>query len=213
MQHDEAQPETTPTDWNGVAGQLFRTEALVYYRQGQAREGDLLRLTPTWTRWTYWLLIIVVIAGLIGAFAGTLDQYASGPAVVQRAVDGAQPPIVLALLPGEQRTRLQVGMPLRLALTGYPTAAAQTLRIETIGDQWLTPADAPPRLRALLANSAPGNAAFVLVRARPSSSTFTVEQQIWPYLDGMQGRVEARVRSERILFALWPTLKTVVEDR
>src|SRR5262249_37984843 len=46
-------------------------------------EGDLLRISPSWTRWAYWLLVLVLVAGLLYAVLGTIDEYASGPAVVR----------------------------------------------------------------------------------------------------------------------------------
>lgn len=59
---------------------LFREEAL---RHRAARcEGDVLRLSPEWTRWTYWLLMAAFAGGILYCALETLYEYASGPAIV-----------------------------------------------------------------------------------------------------------------------------------
>src|SRR5947209_6243331 len=66
---------TTPTP-------LFREEALEHHA-GQRQEGQLLRLSPGWTRWSFWLLAAVVAAAIVYAALGTIHEYAAGPAVVR----------------------------------------------------------------------------------------------------------------------------------
>lgn len=60
---------------------LFREEAL-RYRALAGAEGDVLRLSPDWTRWAYWLLVAVFVVGFVYCIVGTLHEYATGPAVV-----------------------------------------------------------------------------------------------------------------------------------
>lgn len=60
---------------------LFRKEALRYAEGGQAH-GDVLRLSPTWARWTYWLLVAAFAVGAGYSVFGRVYEYASGPAVV-----------------------------------------------------------------------------------------------------------------------------------
>ncbi len=62
--------------------QIFRREALDYYA-GAREHGEILRLSPSWTRWAFWLLLATV--GFYGAFGvlGWVSEYASGPAVVR----------------------------------------------------------------------------------------------------------------------------------
>ena len=104
---------------DNTESQLFRSEALAHYTGGRRRQGDLLRLTPAWTRWSYWLLVAVLLLGLAGATVGTVDQYSSGPAVVKMDEDGAT---IVVLLPGHLRPLLRPGMILRFTLDGYPQA-------------------------------------------------------------------------------------------
>jgi membrane fusion protein (multidrug efflux system) len=64
---------------------LFREEAIAHHA-GYQHQGALLRISPSWTLWTFWLLVMVVLAGSLYAVLGTVYEYASGPAVVR--VDG-----------------------------------------------------------------------------------------------------------------------------
>ena len=52
----------------------------------------------------------------------------------------------------------------------------------------------------------------VLVKARLPSPTFEAEKKIYRYHNGMQGTAEIRVRSERLLWVLVPSLKAVFEE-
>lgn len=61
---------------------LFREEALRHAHRGRGVEGDVLRLSPAWTRWAYWLLVAAFgVSGLYMAL-GTVYEYAAGPAVI-----------------------------------------------------------------------------------------------------------------------------------
>lgn len=61
---------------------LFRSEAVQHHAQ-YAGQGDVLRIAPDWTQWSYWLLVGICIVGLLYAMFGTVYQYASGPAMVR----------------------------------------------------------------------------------------------------------------------------------
>lgn len=65
-----------------MANDLFREEALAHYAQREA-QGDVLRISPVWTQWTYWLLCAACAVGLLFAAFGSVHQYAPGPAVVR----------------------------------------------------------------------------------------------------------------------------------
>ncbi|HEY2746045.1 MAG TPA: HlyD family efflux transporter periplasmic adaptor subunit [Polyangia bacterium] len=64
---------------------LFRGEALVHHAH-RHYDGSLLRMAPSWTRWTFALVVLVFVAGALYAALGRVDEYASGPAIVR--VDG-----------------------------------------------------------------------------------------------------------------------------
>ena len=60
---------------------LFRGEAIRHAARARA-EGDVLRILPTWTGWTYWVILAAFLTGLLYAFLGTVHEYGSGPSVV-----------------------------------------------------------------------------------------------------------------------------------
>jgi multidrug resistance efflux pump len=62
---------------------LFREEAVEHHQVGLRPEGDLLRVDPGWMRWTYRLLLAVLVAGLLFCIFAKVREYASGPAVVR----------------------------------------------------------------------------------------------------------------------------------
>lgn len=72
---------TSPTP-PGPPESIYRQQALQEHAQTRA-QGELLHLTPEWSRWTYWILLWVVAAGLLFCALGTIDEYATGSAVVR----------------------------------------------------------------------------------------------------------------------------------
>jgi len=61
---------------------LYRAEALEHH-DGEQREGELLRLSITWPGRAYWLLVAAVAIGIGFCAVGSVNEYASGPAVVR----------------------------------------------------------------------------------------------------------------------------------
>jgi membrane fusion protein (multidrug efflux system) len=62
---------------------IFREEAVAYHVRGNRMQGDLLRISPRWTNWTYWLLVAVCVASSIYMVFGRLNEYATGIAVIR----------------------------------------------------------------------------------------------------------------------------------
>lgn len=99
---------------DAVRSKIFREEALRHH-EGAQEDGDVLRISPMWTRWTYWVLLALLVAALAYSLLGTLPEYASGPAVVK--VEGQShltvdlPGIVssVEVQPGQ---RVEAGQPL-----------------------------------------------------------------------------------------------------
>lgn len=60
---------------------VFRKEALKHRARGAA-EGDVLRLSPEWIDLTYWFTVTAFVVALVYCAVGTLNEYATGPAVV-----------------------------------------------------------------------------------------------------------------------------------
>ena len=118
---------------------------------------------------------------------------------------------VLALLPGHARPQLTLGTTLRLELAGY-RYAYQHLIVEQVGNEVLSPAEAmrwlPPGVAETLRPAEP----VVFVRARLPRSFFEVDGRHFSFHDGMSGTVEARMRSERLIFTLIPALRTLFDE-
>lgn len=81
MMGDDEVTEVTPQPT------LFRAIAVDHHANGeQATKGDVLRISPSWTRWAYWLVLLTTIASVVFAAVVRLPQYATGPALVR--IDG-----------------------------------------------------------------------------------------------------------------------------
>jgi membrane fusion protein (multidrug efflux system) len=65
------------------AADIFRREALVHHSQGLGDRGNVLELSPAWTRLSYKLLLAVFVGGLIYSVLGSIYEYASGVAVIR----------------------------------------------------------------------------------------------------------------------------------
>ncbi|HEX9945530.1 MAG TPA: GAF domain-containing protein [Thermoanaerobaculia bacterium] len=125
---------------------------------------------------------------------------------------GQGKPEVIAFVPGEYRPLLKPGMPLRLELQGY-RYAYRHLIVDSVGDEVVGPAEAQRYLGAEIADAVQFTGPVVRVSARLASDTFEADGRVRRYHDGMLGRAEVRVRSERVLVALVPALKAIFEPR
>ena len=114
----------------------------------------------------------------------------------------------MALLPGHSRPHLLSGGSLRLELDGY-RYFYQKLSIESVSDEVVGPVEARRYLGADVSDSLRLEGAVVVVRARLPAATFEVDDRTYRFFDGMSGRAEAPVRSERILHALIPGLRNL----
>lgn len=313
----------------GLQGDLFRKEALEHHLQANEGNQEPLMLSPAWTRWTYWLLLSMLVVALAYSLIGEVHEYASGLGVVwmggrtdltatdagtaasvevdtgQRVRPGqvlvrfyerqeaaeldrideefelqllkrlrnpADPgaeqallslraqrelaqsrldqrvlraptggtvsdvrvrqgqyvtpgqlllslvqegeqedPKVVILVPGEYRPQIQPGMPIRFEIAGY-RYAYQALGVSSVGDDVVGPNEARRYLGPGLADSVTVGGPVVVVEAALPSETFEAEDKIYRYHNGMSGRAEVRVRSEKILFTLVPGLKALFTD-
>ena len=309
------------------SSELFRAEALRFHRDQYRGGGTILEISPKWTRWAYWPLVGIVAAAALYAFFGTIDEFASGPAVVRAegateitatwagtveavparfgesvaagnilvrfdlADEAAEAdrlqtehdlhlvrflrnpadqsarqslsslraqlelaherlerrfvraphagvvsdvrirpgqhltpgePILslmgadrsfslVAILPGEFRPLLEEGAPLRLELAGYEYEY-EDLAVRTIGDEIVGPNEVRRYLGSEIADTVFVAGPVILVEAGLPGPTFTSEGTSLNYYDGMAGRAEVRLRSQRILLALVPGLKSVLGD-
>lgn len=194
-------------DETGVpAGSIYRRRALEEHAAGAGERGDVLRLPPSWTRWTYRLLLAVVATALLAGAFVRVPEYARGPAVVQV---GESRTISVVALPDSYRPLLEPGMPLRLELAGFP-GAVQELTIDTVGPEVLGPAEVRRFLAPADAVTLTGP--VVMVEARLPGDRFTVGERSYAFHDGMQATAEVPVRSEPILVTLVPGLRAIFPD-
>lgn len=66
-----------------AAMNLFRQEALAAHRERQDL-GDVVRVSPIWTKVMYASLVVMLVIGLFAAAVGEITQYSTGPAVVRQ---------------------------------------------------------------------------------------------------------------------------------
>ena len=108
---------------------LFRREALEF--QASQPQGGVLRIDPRWTRWTYWLVLALLVAGVIVTATAHTSETTSGPALID-----VQERTFVALVPGAASPDLQPGQTVRLDVPGLegPPLAARVLKAE-VADQ------------------------------------------------------------------------------
>jgi membrane fusion protein, multidrug efflux system len=114
----------------------------------------------------------------------------------------------VALLPGHYLPQLRPGMRMRLELPGHPYVY-QWLVLDSAAAEVIGPAEARRLLGPVAGDAVPLEGPLAVVTAPLSSPTFEVAGQTYAFRDGMPSRAEVRVRSERLLFALLPALKSL----
>ncbi len=197
-------PETGRS--GGRAG-IFREEALRHHSVGR-EEGDVLRLPPGWTRWTYWLLLAAFAVGLGFVTLGTVREDVRGPAVIR--LEGRAR--LEAFLPGSSRPLLRRGMTVHVELAGYPDVHPQAT-VDEVSDRLVGSSEAQRLLGPAIADAVDLPAGpLVFVRASFAGEAFRSGGEEHRYLEGMPAKVEVAVKSERILFALLPGLRSALAD-
>jgi multidrug efflux pump subunit AcrA (membrane-fusion protein) len=141
----------------------------------------------------------------IGVDAGQhVDVGNSVMAVVDDSIGALE---LVAFLPGGDRPQIAPGMAMRLELDGFDYAY-QDLVVLTVSEGVVGPHEAKRLLGEQLADTLPiANGGVVMVRAQLASPTFESDGNVYPYHDGMGGKVEVRLRDETILEMLIPALK------
>ena len=109
---------------------LFRQEALEFHA-GRPRPGGVLRVDAPWTRWSYWIVLALIVAGVIVTATAQTSETTSGPALID-----VGDRTFVALVPDAAAPDLQPGQLVRLDVQGLegPPLAAQTVKAE-VADQ------------------------------------------------------------------------------
>jgi len=109
---------------------LFRREALDF-KAGQMGPGDVLRIDPPWSRWSYWIVLALVVAGLVVTTTVRTSKTTSGPTLIN-----VRERTFATLVPDAASPDLHRGQLVQLKLPGAtgPALAARVLR-STAADQ------------------------------------------------------------------------------
>lgn len=117
---------------------------------------------------------------------------------------------VTGVLPGHFRPQLEVGMPIRLELSGY-SHAYRTLPLTYVGDEVIGPTEARRFLGSDVADAVPISGPVILVEAELTEETFTASGRRYAYHDGMHATMEVKVHSDPIILTLIPGLRSLTE--
>lgn len=116
-------------------------------------------------------------------------------------------PLLIALLPAHYLPLLEPGMELRFEPAGHRNVIVRA-EVESFQHEALGPSEIRRYLGQTLADAVPVSGPVVLLHARLDTSVFEEEQQSYEHCHGMQGLAAVRVRTERIICALVPGLKS-----
>jgi hypothetical protein len=107
---------------------LFRQEALEF--RASQPQGGVLRIDPPWTRWTYWIVLALVVAGVAFTTIARTSETTSGSAVIN-----AQERTFVALVPDDAAPDLRPGQLVRLQMNGPEgrTVTGQVLSAKVAG--------------------------------------------------------------------------------
>lgn len=148
------------------------------------------------------------MSGVVSDVVARLGQSVAPGDALMALVSGDDSYYVIALLPGHLRPLLAVGMPLRFQLTGLRHAAVE-LEIQSIGDELIGPTEVQRYLGKGIGDTIPLTGPSIVVSARLRASGFVLDGTNFNWYEGMQGVIEARLRSRRIIVALFPGLETL----
>ncbi len=156
--------------------------------------------------------VVAPRAGVIGNLRVRQGQSVAPGEVVMTLVDEDTASYsVAALVPGQYRPMLKVGMPLRFELEGYPHVYSK-VPIEWIGNEAVGPNEVRRYLGDEVSDTLPVQGSLVLVRARLQERTFRFDGKSYQYYDGIPGRVDVATRSTRLILMLFPMLREVYSN-
>lgn len=142
------------------------------------------------------------VAGSVGDIRVRPGQLVTPGAQVMKISPSAALSVV-ALLPGLDRPRLEVGMTLQIELPGYHKAREAAV-IDAIGSQVIGPEEARRALGDPIGDALPITGPVVIVRAHLTARTFEAGGREYAFHDGMLGKAEVRVDHQTLVRALLP---------
>ena len=117
---------------------------------------------------------------------------------------------LIIMLPGYFRPQLEIGQSGRFEIAGY-SHTYQPVSLNKIADEVVGPAEARRYLGQEIADAITVSGSVVLTEATLSGDYFHADGQRYIYADGMQGKVQVRVRSIPIILNLVPGLRFIWE--
>lgn len=144
--------------------------------------------------------------GVVGDVRARPGMYLAPGQVVMTVSQSEDELSVVALLPGRDRPRLEVGQEMRFELSGHAGVRAD-LTIDSVADGVIGPAEARRTLGQGIGDSVRLDAPVVVVRGHLCSATFEAFGEMLRYHDGMHGHAEAITGEESVLLTLVPSLK------
>jgi len=185
---------------------IFRRQALEIYVGRKSETGSPLRIAPGWTRWIYWLLVAFFLAGLSYGIVGRVNEYAQGLATV-RVEGGGEACAVRALLPARFAPAVREVAEARFFPDGFPGTHEQVALERAAEPRIVSSVEALRELGLDGIGAALEAGPSVLVQGDLPDCRLEYQGDAIPYGEGMRGKLELRVSSERILLTLIPGLK------
>jgi hypothetical protein len=193
----------TPKEPSETTGEGFFREEALQHHTGARVSGDLLRVPPSWTRWTFVFLLAVFVAAAAYATLGSVTLYAHGLVMIRGTSSGAAS--VTVYFPERDRSRLTEGLVIRIENPSDPRHA-RLARLASVESE-------PVPLTVALANlgiaawpNAPPPSRLVVASASLASdrpATAGIDEVL---------AAEAPIGEESLLALLLPAFRSVRED-
>lgn len=193
-----------------AARRLFRDEAMEHHVRGVEGRRDVLRLSPSWARWSYWALLAMVLAGLLFGAVAEVPTHVAGPAVVEVDDDGRARALALLPVDGGGATAAP-RMEARLDLVGVGPVGTldQPVRVATVSPRPVTAAQAAQLPAGLGDVFDPGEPMMLVsfdLPASPPAAARGDDGATRAWRGGLRGTAEVRLGSEKLLHQLVPAL-------
>jgi hypothetical protein len=139
-------------------------------------------------------------AGVVSHIGVRPGQLVTPGAPIMKISPSTDPSIV-ALLPGSDRARLEVGMTLQIELTGYHKKREQAV-IDAIDSRVIGPEEARKTFGDPIGDALPVTGPVVILHAHLTARTFEAGGRTYEFRDGMLGKAEVRLDHQSLLSVL-----------
>jgi multidrug resistance efflux pump len=147
-------------------------------------------------------------AGVVGDLRIRVGSTLNAGDVALTIVQPTVEPEITAFLPGKDRPRLRLGMPLQVDLIGFTKArelaTISSIATEVVAGEEIAARILGPGLAGSFRQLTGSN--WVIVRAKLPKRTFESEKRTHYYHHGMQAKTEVKIQSKPFLVTLLPAL-------